>query len=95
MGKVSVFPALGGVLGRDDNVKTIKIAAEKRVIEIGAHFNVYTDGLQDGGAGVVVTRRNLTSPEVVKTRYDREVPASLVPIRTKIGPGRKRYTNKG
>ena len=30
-------------------------------------FNVYTAGLLDGGAGVVVTSRNPTFPEVVKT----------------------------
>ena len=53
------FSALNGVSGRDDNVDIIKIAAEKRAIEIGADFNVYTDGsasggLMDGGAGVVV-----------------------------------------
>ena len=41
LGKVSVFPALSGVSGRDDNVDTIRIAAEKRAIEIGADFNVY------------------------------------------------------
>ena len=41
LGKVFVFPGLSGVLGRDDNVNTIKIAAEKRAIEIGADFNVY------------------------------------------------------
>ena len=51
---------------------TIRLAAEKRAIEIGADFNVYTDGsasggLMDGGAGVVVTRGNPTSPEFVKT----------------------------
>ena len=70
--KVSVFPALSGVSGRDDNVDTIRIAAEKRAIETGADFNIYTDGsssggLMDGGAGVVVTRGNPTSSKVVKT----------------------------
>ena len=49
---------------------TIRIAAEKRAIEIGADFNVYTDGsasggLMDGGVGVVFTRENPTSPKVV------------------------------
>ena len=48
LGKVSVFPALSGVSGRDDNVDTIRIAAEKRAIEIGADFNVYTDGSTSG-----------------------------------------------
>ena len=66
LGKVSVLPALSGVSGMDDNVDTIRIVAEKRAIEIGADFNVYTDGsasggLMDGGAGVVVTRGNSTS----------------------------------
>ena len=37
LGKVSVFPALSGMSGRDDNVDTIKLAADK----IGAD-NVYT-----------------------------------------------------
>ena len=64
---------MSGVSGRDDNVDTIRIAAEKRAIEIGADFNVYTDGsasggLIDGGAGVVVTRGNPTSPDIVKTK---------------------------
>ena len=59
-------------MGRDDNVETIRIAAEKRAIEIGEDFNVYTDGsvsggLMDGGKGVVVIRRNPTSHRVVKT----------------------------
>ena len=72
LGKVSVFPSLSGVSGRDDNVDTVKISAEKRTIAIGADFNIYTDGsasggLIDGGAGVVVTRGNPTSPRVVKT----------------------------
>ena len=44
MGKVSVFPALSGVSGTHGNVNTIRIAAEKRAIEIGDDFNVYTDG---------------------------------------------------
>ena len=43
----------------------IKIFAGKRVIEIGADFNVYTDGsasggLLDGGAIVMITKVNLT-----------------------------------
>ena len=72
LGKVSVFPVLSGVSGRDDNVDTIRIAAEKRTTEIGADFNVYINGsasggLLDGGAGVVVTRGNPTLPKVVKT----------------------------
>ena len=46
---------------------TIKIAAEKRAIGIGADFNFYTDGLMDGGAGVVFTRGNPTFSKVVKT----------------------------
>ena len=69
---------MSGVSGRDD---IIKIAAEKRNIEIGADFNVYTDGsasdgLLDGGAGVVVTRGNLTSRKVVKTIRQRGAPFS-------------------
>ena len=68
--KVSVFPAFGGVSGRDDNVDTIRIAAEKRTIEIGADFNAYTDGsasggLLDGGMGIVVTWGNPISPKVL------------------------------
>ena len=47
---------MSGVSGRDDNVDSIRIAAEKRAIEIGADFNVYTEGsaygdLLDGGTG--------------------------------------------
>ena len=66
MGKVYVFPGLTGVSGREDNVDTIRIAAEKQAIEIGADFKVYIDGsasggLLDGEAGVVVTRGNPTS----------------------------------
>ena len=58
---------MSGVSGRDDNVDTIRIAAEKRAIEIGGDFNVYTDGsassdLMDGGAVVVVTRGNQVLP---------------------------------
>ena len=41
---------------RDDNVDTT-LAAETRVIGIGADFNVYTDGsASGGGSGVAVTR---------------------------------------
>ena len=83
---------MGGVSGRDDNVDTFRIAAEKRAIEIGADFNVYTHGsasggLMDGGTGVVVTQFRLRL-------YDGEVPASLVPMRKKRGFWRKRYTKK-
>ena len=46
---------------------TIRVAAKKRDIEIGSEFNVYNGGLMDGGAGVMVTRGNPTSPKVVKT----------------------------
>ena len=68
---------MSGVSGRENNVDTIRIAAEKRAIKIGACFNVYTDGstsggLLDGGAGVVVTRGNPTSPKVVKTIRQRD-----------------------
>ena len=61
--KVSAIPALSGVSGRDDKVDTIRIAAEKRSIKIGADFKVYTDGSTSGtlpgrGAGFVVTRGN-------------------------------------
>ena len=70
--KVSVFQALSSVSARGDNVNTIKIAAEKRTIKIGADFNIYTDGsasggLLDGGAGVVVPRGSPTLPEFVNT----------------------------
>ena len=59
-------------MGRDDNVDTIRIAVEKQPLEIGADINVYTvgstsGGLLDGGAGVVVNRRNPTSLKDVKT----------------------------
>ena len=53
LGKVSVFPALSAVSGRMTMWDTIRIAAEER-----ADLNVYTDGLMDGGAGIVVTRGN-------------------------------------
>ena len=49
---------------------TIKPVAERRVIEISADFNAYTDGSTYGTygrEGVVVTRRNPTSFDVVKT----------------------------
>ena len=36
LAKVSVFLAWNGVSERDDNVNTIRIATEKRAIEIGA-----------------------------------------------------------
>ena len=54
-GKKSVFLALSGVSGRDDNVNTIKIAAEKLVIKNGTDFNVdgsASGGLLDGGCAV-------------------------------------------
>ena len=71
---------------------TIKIAAEKRAIGIGADFNFYTDGLTDGGAGVVFTRGNPTFSKVVKT-IRRRGAASLVPIKKKKrGPWRNRHT---
>ena len=71
--KISVFPALIYVSGRDDNVDIIKITADKRAIEICSDFKVYTDGyasgdLLDGVAGVVVTRGNPTSSEAMNIR---------------------------
>ena len=46
---------------KEDNVNTIKIAAEKWILEIGTDFNVYTNstasaGLLNRKAGVVVNR---------------------------------------
>ena len=40
---------MSGVLGRYNNVDTIRIVAEKRAIEIDADFNVYTNGSASGG----------------------------------------------
>ena len=70
--RVSVFRALSGVSGRDDTMDTIRIDAEKRVIEIVADFNVYTDGsasggLLGGGGGVVITWGYPILPKIVKT----------------------------
>ena len=47
-GKVSVFPTLSGVSRKDDIVDKTKIAAEKRAIDIGAGFKVYTDDSESG-----------------------------------------------
>ena len=71
----------------DDNVDTIRIAAEKLAIEIGADFNVYIDdsasgGLMDGGAGVMVTKETQLRLGLWRP-YDGEVLASLVPMRKK------------
>ena len=84
-------------MGRDNNVDTIKITAEKRAIEIIADFNVYFDGspfsgLLDGGAGVVVTRGNQFRLRLLRP-YDGEVPASsLVSMRKKRGFWMKWYS---
>ena len=61
---------------------TIRTVAEKRAIEIGADFNVFTDGsasggLLDGGAGVVVIKGYPSSPDHI----DGEVSAALVLMR--------------
>ena len=67
--KVSVFPALSGVSGRDNNVDKIRIAAEKRG-QLKLVLNLMSTPTAQhlyGGAGVVITRKNLTSPKVVKT----------------------------
>ena len=40
--KVSVFPTLSGVLGRDNNVNKIKITSEKRAIEMDAVYNNFS-----------------------------------------------------
>ena len=83
---------MSGVSGRDDNVDTIKIAAETRAIEIGADFNVYTTssefgGLLDGGAGIVVTRENPSSCEVVKTIRRKGAHLTCFYEKKKEGPG--------
>ena len=90
---VSVFPVLSCVSGRDDYVDKIKIATEKRTIEIVADFNVYTDGsasdcLLYGGTGVVINSGIMTSPEVVKTTRRR---GARFYEEKKRRPWRKRY----
>ena len=80
----------------DNNVDTIKIAAEKRAIKIGADFNVYTEGLASGDLldvpeGVVVTRGKPSSPEVLETIQWRAA-TLFIPMRKKRRLLRKRYT---
>ena len=65
-----VFPSLHGVRGRGASQKEIKIAAMKRTREIGADYNIYTDGSATagtvrGGAGVVITTGDPLEPNVV------------------------------
>lgn len=69
-----IFSCFNGVSGRDGNVDTNKVPQESQAIDIGADFNVCTDGSAPGGlldVGVVVTRVNQTSQEVVKTMRPR------------------------
>ena len=46
MGKVSFFPALSIVSGRDDNVNTVRIAADKRTFAIGVYTFMSTPTAQ-------------------------------------------------
>ena len=68
MEKVSVLLTWSGLSGRNNiNVGTIKNAAEKWAIEIGADFNVYTDGSASGDLlDDVVIKGNPTPPEALK-----------------------------
>ena len=64
-----VFPSLHGVRGRGASLKEIQIAAMERTCEIGADFNIYTDGSATagtvrGGAGVVITTGDPLEPNV-------------------------------
>ena len=59
-GKVSVFPALSCVSGRDNNLDTIRIAAEKRTIEIGA--DLMSTPTAQHLAAYWMEKRNLWSP---------------------------------
>ena len=53
LGKISVFPALSAVLGREDNVNTFKVTKKRWAVEIGADFytnSTVSDSLLNGGA---------------------------------------------
>ena len=72
----TVFPSLCGIKGKKDNKVSIQTSALKRSRELGAHFNIYTDGsaisgTRDGGAGVVVTTGDPSSPTVIESLYEK------------------------
>ena len=67
-----VFTTLDGVESRLDEVPIKREASIKRIREVSADYTVYTDGsasegIYDGGSGVVVTKGDAETPEVIHT----------------------------
>ena len=67
-----VFSNLPGISGKGDSIDTILKSALRRISEIGARFNIYSDGsaregTKNGGAGVVITTGDPSRPTIVET----------------------------
>ena len=79
LGESEVFPQLKGVKDKHEDLNIIQAQALKRALEIGATYNLYTDGsasggTERGGAGVVVTRGDPNDPTVVATLIEKGSP---------------------
>ena len=71
-----VFPHLPGIQGKAESISKIQTSALSRSRELGAQYNIYTDGsasegVSDGGAGVVVTTGDASNPTVITTIQER------------------------
>ncbi len=74
-----VFPNLPGISGRRDSIDIILTSALRRINEIGAYYNIYSDGsasasTKNGGAGVVITTGDPSRPTIVETIQVRGAP---------------------
>ena len=70
------FPYLTGIDGKGIDTSTIKQAALRRTRELGAQYNIFTDGsakegMADAGAGLVVTNGEIDNPTIVYTLLER------------------------
>ena len=69
---LTVYPFLEGVESRLDEIQIKKEATLARIREVSADIVVYTDGsasqgIYQGGSGVVITKGTAESPEVIHT----------------------------
>ena len=75
----TVFPYLAGIDGKGVDTSTIQRAALRRTRELGAQYNIFTDGsaregIADGGAGLVVTTGEIDKPTIIDTLLERGAP---------------------
>ena len=93
----TVFAYLAGIDGKGVDAPIIQQAALRRTRELGAQYNIFTDGsaregVADGGAGLVVTTGEMDNPSIVETLLREE---SILLVLSKRRGGLCRWLYRG